>query len=215
MDLLSAPILLLTGLSLAAWIYLAWGRSGFWRTGQRLGTGGPALERWPAVAVLVPARNEGDLLGRTLPSLLRQEYPGSFHVGLIDDRSADHTGAVARKLAAGLDLAARLTVVAGREPPSGWTGKLWALEQGLRAVPATPYVLFTDADIVHPPDSLRQLVGMAEARRLDLASLMVTLRAAGRGERLGLAAFVYFFAKLYPFRRVSDPGRRTAAAAGG
>jgi hopene-associated glycosyltransferase HpnB len=215
--MLLATIFFLSGLSLAAWLYLAFIRSSFWRTDQRLEGPDVSFRNWPKVDIVVPARNEGDLLDRTLSSLLQQDYPGPFHIYLVDDRSEDDTGAVARKMAASLGGAAGLTVITGTEPPDGWTGKLWALEQGVRAAAPgeAPYLLFADADIVHPPASLRLLIGMAVDRRLDLASLMVMLQAQNRREKLGLAAFVYFFAKLYPFRQVNDPGCRTAAAAGG
>lgn len=204
--------------SLAAWLFLAFGRSMFWRTDVRL-PARTAPARWPSVAVVVPARDEAGVLPRSLPSLLAQDYPGDAEVILVDDGSTDGTGALAQRLAheqPGL----RLTVTSPGAPPPGWTGKLWALRHGIvlarTAHAAEPeYLLLTDADIAHEPDSLRELVSAATSADLDLVSQMARLRVAGGWERLVVPAFVYFFAQLYPFRRVNRPGSRTAAAAGG
>jgi hopene-associated glycosyltransferase HpnB len=199
---------------LVIWGYLAVGHGWYWRTDVPLPPAEPVTEL-PAVSVVVPARNEADVLPATLPALLRQDYPGPLHIVLVDDRSTDGTAEVAHRAAAGTGRG--LTVLAGSEPPAGWTGKLWALQQGLVASESTAsaLVLFTDADIAHPPDSLCRLVAAAEAERLDVVSLMALLPASRRWERLLIPAFVYFFAQLYPFRRVNRPGARTAAAAGG
>lgn len=210
---------LVSGASLLAWAYLVAGRGRFWLTDQRLPLAPGDVEglAWPAVSVIVPARNEAEVLPRTLPTLLRQDYPGPFHLFLVDDASEDATADMARWVARDVGASQRLTVVAGEPLPSGWTGKLWALEQGVRASAggAAPFLLLTDADIAHPPGGLRALVLKAEAEDLDLVSLMAHLRAETLWERLLIPAFVYFFAKLYPFRWVSDPRRATAAAAGG
>ncbi|HXF57410.1 MAG TPA: glycosyltransferase [Actinomycetota bacterium] len=198
--------------ALLLWAYLVLARGHFWVPDQTL----PALPdpaRWPAVAAVVPARDEAALLPRTLPTLLSQRYPGPFRVVLVDDRSRDGTAEVARALGAGDP---RLTVVRGTEPPPGWAGKVWAMAQGLAAAGGgAQYVLFTDADVAHGPDVLASLVRAAEARGLDLVSQMARLHADSFWERLLIPAFVYFFAQLYPFRWVNRPDRRTAAAAGG
>ncbi|MFI6692898.1 glycosyltransferase [Streptomyces sp. NPDC050433] len=201
--------------SLAAWGFLLLGQGFFWRTDQRL----PPREappRWPSVAVVVPARDEARMLPVSLPALLAQDYPGRAEIFLVDDSSTDGTGALARELAdrfGGLPL----TVVSAPEPAPGWTGKLWALRHGIAlAREGRPdYLLLTDADIAHEPDSLRELVSAARTNGLDLVSQMARLRVSTAWERLIVPAFVYFFAQLYPFRRVNKPGARTAAAAGG
>ena len=210
-----------TGASLLVWVWLVVARGRFWTTGQRLDPeADPAsadARDYPAVAVIVPARNEADTLPATLPALLRQEYPGPFTVFLVDDSSADGTAAVARAIADDMLTNGPLTVVSAGPLPEGWAGKVWAMHQGLEASARaeTPLILFTDADVLHPPDSLRRLVQKALDDGLDMASLMVLLRAEGPWERLLVPAYVYFFAKLYPFRHVNDPRRSTAAAAGG
>jgi hopene-associated glycosyltransferase HpnB len=185
---------------------------------------------WPAVAAVVPARNEAESLPGTLPALIAQDYPGPFHVFLVDDNSDDGTGALAAELGekAAWDGWAPLTVVDGRPRPDGWAGKVWAMAQGFAAAtgaspgteasPATAapeFVLFTDADIDWAPYALRALVQAAVADDRALVSQMALLRAETRWERMIVPAFVYFFAQLYPFRKVSDPKSRTAAAAGG
>ncbi|MFC9237976.1 glycosyltransferase [Streptomyces decoyicus] len=202
--------------SLLAWVWLLLGQGFFWRTDVRLPDRRDP-ERWPTVAVVVPARDEAAVLPDSLPSLLGQKYPGRAEVFLVDDGSTDGTGALARELAAargGLPL----TVSAPGEPEPGWTGKLWAVRHGIALAQervAPEYLLLTDADIAHDPDSLRELVAAARSAGLDLVSQMARLRAVTFWERLIVPAFVYFFGQLYPFRWVNRPGARTAAAAGG
>ncbi|ATW47242.1 glycosyltransferase [Streptomyces peucetius] len=201
--------------SLTAWGWLLLGQGFFWRTDQRL----PHRESpadWPDVAVVVPARDEAEVLPLSLPTLLAQDYPGRAEVVLVDDNSSDGTWELARSLAArhgGLPL----RLVTPGEPEPGWTGKLWALRHGIAAARerAPEFLLLTDADIAHAPDSLRELVAAARTGGLDLVSQMARLRVASGWERLVVPAFVYFFSQLYPFRRINRNGSRTAAAAGG
>jgi hopene-associated glycosyltransferase HpnB len=201
--------------SLAAltWMYLLAGHGGYWRTGQRLPASGAGRGGWPGVVAVVPARNEAEILPVTLRTLLSQDYPGDFSVVLVDDDSSDGTGEVA--LALGAQRPGRLLVVRGDPTPPGWAGKVWAMEQGRRAAGEAAYLLFTDADIGYAPDVLAALVRAAEDDDRVLVSQMALLRAETFWERLIVPAFVYFFAQLYPFRRVNRPGARTAAAAGG
>ncbi len=212
----------LTGLSLLSliiWIYLIAFRGGFWRARERLDGPPGDLDPWPAVAALVPARNEAEVLRQSLSTLLRQDYPGPFHVILIDDHSDDGTADIARRTAADLGQGARLTVTRSDPLPPGWAGKVWALSEGFRqareTVPDYEYLLLTDADIAHDAVNLRRLVAKARAEDRDLVSQMVVLVSEGFWARLLIPAFVLFFQKLYPFAWVNDPARRTAAAAGG
>ncbi|MFV2178268.1 glycosyltransferase [Actinomadura sp. LOL_011] len=200
--------------ALAGWAYLAAGHGGFWRTG-----GGPpqgaAPSAWPHVVAVVPARDEAAGLPETLPTLLAQDYPGRFDVVLVDDGSTDGTAGTARRLAAGAGAAADLRVVRASERPDGWAGKVWAMREGVRAAGEPEFVLFTDADIAYAPGTLERLVRAAVGEERDLVSRMATLGTGTPWERALVPAFVYFFALLYPFRRVGRPGARTAAAAGG
>ncbi|WP_344467934.1 glycosyltransferase [Kitasatospora kazusensis] len=199
--------------SLLCWLWLTCCHGFFWRTDQRLPPRRPPA-RWPEVAVLVPARDEAEVLPASLPSLLAQRYPGRARVILVDDHSSDGTGALAERLGAAGGLP--LTVTTPPPLPPGWTGKLWALRHGVElAGTGAEYLLLTDADIAHGPDSLAGLVAAAESNGLDLVSQMARLRVATAWERRIVPAFVYFFAQLYPFRRSNRPGARTAAAAGG
>jgi len=204
-----------------AWAYLIAGHGGFWRTSEWLPRVTAEPSAWPDVVAVVPARNEAAMLPVTLPALLGQDYPGTLTVIVVDDRSSDGTAEVAAKLGNGRPL----RVIAGTAAPAGWAGKVWAMAQGLGAVGLPPalgaspepagYVLFTDADIALAARTLRDLVAAAEADDRDLVSQMALLRTATGWERVVVPAFAYFFAQLYPFRRVNVPGSRTAAAAGG
>jgi len=210
-----------------AWVYLVAVHGGFWRTSQRLPRAradlGAGPSAWPDVVAVVPARNEAEMLPVTLPLLLGQDYPGTLTVLVVDDGSTDGTGEVGAEVSRSFrefsEAGSRaLRVIPGVPPPAGerWAGKVWAMAQGLRAAGTPDYVLFTDADIAwEGPDTLRRLVAAAEGDDRDLVSQMALLRAATGWERVVVPAFVYFFAQLYPFRRVNAPGSRTAAAAGG
>jgi hopene-associated glycosyltransferase HpnB len=203
----------IAALSLLSWLWLALGQGFFWRTDVRLPERRPP-ERWPEVAVVVPARDEAEVLPVSLASVLAQRYPGKARVILVDDGSTDGTGALARALGTAPG-ALPLTVTSPGEPPAGWTGKLWALRHGVELAGDVDLVLLTDADIAHGPESLTDLVSAAEHNGLDLVSQMARLRTTTGWERLIVPAFVYFFAQLYPFRWSNRPGARTAAAAGG
>ncbi len=198
----------------AAWVFLLAAHGGYWRTDQRLPRAQAGQDAWPDVTAVIPARNEAAVLPAALPTLLAQEYPGALRVLLVDDQSSDGTAEVATALASQA-AGAGLRVVAGAPPPDGWAGKVWAMEQGRRAAGQAAYLLFTDADIAYRPGTLTALVRAAEADDRALVSQMALLRAGTFWERLLVPAFVYFFAQLYPFRRVNRAGARTAAAAGG
>ena len=202
--------------ALVIWIYLVAGRGGFWCAGERDG-GGPSPIVWPDVIAVIPARDEAAGVGQTVGSLLGQDYPGSFSLIVVDDESVDGTTDVARLAAAAIGGVDRLTIVAGAAPPAGWTGKLWAVKQGVeRATTAAPeFLLLTDADIVYPPDTLRRLVSQSLSEGLALFSMMARLRCESLAERALIPAFIFFFQMLYPFSWVNDRRRATAAAAGG
>ena len=204
-------------LTLVVWVTLLVGRGGFWRVSERFenldfrepGRG------WPSVTAITPARNEAALLKETLPGLLGQNYPGRFTIAVVDDQSSDATALIAQRLMRGNP---RATLVDGAAPPSGWTGKLWALQQGLSWADETErsdYLLLVDADIVLMPDVLRRLVSLAEERGAVLVSLMAKLNCQSFAERWLVPAFIFFFRMLYPFSNVNDPRRKIAAAAGG
>ncbi|HEY7688761.1 MAG TPA: glycosyltransferase [Dongiaceae bacterium] len=207
-------------LSVAAWLYLLGFHGAFWRCGQVfIPTAHRMPEFWPAVAAIVPARDEVATIGPVLHSLLAQDYPGSFSVTLVDDRSTDGTAARASAAIAASGAGARAALLDGRPLPAGWAGKLWAQQQGidhaLARQPNIQFYFFCDADIVHRPETLRALVAKAETDRRDLVSLMVRLNCRSPWEKLLIPAFIFFFQKLYPFARANDDRSRTAAAAGG
>ena len=216
--------LIIAAIVLATWLYLIAARGGFWRAAERDDDGAvpaslPSMPQWPPVTAVMPARDEAETVGDTVASLLRQDYRGPFNVILVDDQSRDATARVAREGAAAFGAGDRLNVIAGRPLPAGWTGKLWAQNQGVEAVAqaANPpeYLLLTDADIVFAPCALSSLVARAERLGLVLNSLMVKLRCKSFAERMFVPAFVFFFQMLYPFGWVNDPRHATAAAAGG
>jgi hopene-associated glycosyltransferase HpnB len=212
--------------SLLVWIVRLAARGGFWRARparaldaniiESVGKGGSA---WPALVAVVPARNEADVIGRALASLLEQDYRGAFHIVVVDDDSTDGTAGAATGAARELGLERRLTVVSAKPLPPGWSGKVWAQAQGIAAIDTlgldAGFLLLTDADIRHPIDAATQLVARALLEDRDLVSLMVRLRCNSLWEKALMPAFVFFFAKLYPFAWVADTGKATAAAAGG
>jgi len=208
---------LIAGLSAAAWLYLLLGHGRFWLCSERL-PAGPLAEpaQWPAVAAVVPARNEEDTIAAVLGSLLAQDYPGPLSVTLVDDRSTDATRSRAEAIPPGRTA---LTILEAEPLPAGWSGKLWALHQGIaraaREQADIEYIFLSDADIAHEPGKLRKLVSKAEGERCDLVSLMARLNCETLWERLLIPAFVFFFQKLYPFPLANSDRSGVAAAAGG
>jgi len=209
-------------LTLAIWLYLLFGRGFFWlargtdeaRSERRAVVRSENKESLPSVVAVIPARNEAAVVGRAIASLLAQDYAGDFRIVLVDDHSSDGTADAAR-MAAGAQ-SDRIAIVAARPLPAGWTGKLWALSEGVRQIAVPPALyLFTDADIAHHPSNLSELVAWLEGERRDLVSLMVKLRCESLAERFLIPPFVFFFAMLYPFAWSNDSRRATAAAAGG
>ncbi len=201
--------------SAAIWLYLLTARGQFWRDRPEPGDFPPPAN-WPRIAAVIPARNEAESIGTAIRSLTAQDYPGEFGIVIVDDDSDDGTGDLARAAAAaGIR---PVVVLRGAELQLGWTGKMWAVSQGVAEAEARfdpDFLLLTDADIVHHKTNLRELVARAQAEKRDLVSLMVKLHCGTFAERALLPAFVYFFDMLYPFRWVADPRQPVAAAAGG
>ena len=202
-------------ISLFAWMYLLFAHGNFWRVAEQ-----PAPARLtgsPTITVVIPARNEADVIGRALTSLLRQQLNADLHIVLVDDNSADGTAEVARRAAAAAGKSDSLTIVQGKPLPTGWSGKVWAQEQGvMKALEFDPnYLLLTDADIEHAPDNLAILVAIAENQGTDLTSFMAKLHCDSWFERWLIPAFVFFFFMLYPPAWVRDRKRSAAGAAGG
>ncbi|HUB13673.1 MAG TPA: glycosyltransferase [Acetobacteraceae bacterium] len=201
-------MLFLTTLAFLLWLYLLLGHGRFWQSAPELPPARPTVT--PSVAIIVPARDEAAVVATTLRSLIAQDYTGPFRIILVDDNSTDHTGDIARAFAEQC-----LTVVAGAPHPAGWSGKLWAVAQGIAEAGAAELVLLTDADIEHRPGHLSALVAQLQATGADLVSEMVALRCQSLAEQALVPAFVFFFQLLYPFSWVNDPQSATAAAAGG
>ena len=200
------------GAALAVWLWLLVGHGGFWLARERDEVVPAPPTRWPSVVAVVPARDEADVIARSVGSLTAQDYPGEFRVIVVDDNSSDGTGEVLRTLFPGL--ANRVTVLSGSPLPADWTGKLWAVAQGIESAGAPEWLWLTDADIEHAPDTLASLVARGQAEGRTLVSLMARLRCDTPAERALIPAFVFFFQLLYPFAKVNRPGR-TAGAAGG
>jgi hopene-associated glycosyltransferase HpnB len=192
-------------LALAVWLYLIFAHGKFWLSDPQLPPATP--QEFPDVDIIVPARDEADTIGPVIGSLLAQDYGGKYRLILVDDNSTDGTAALA-------GVAANLDIISLKSKPAEWSGKLWALSQGVAASHA-PVILFTDADIVHDPRHLSALVAKLLQSRADMVSEMVRLNCTSLAERALVPAFVYFFQMLYPFARVNDPSSPVAAAAGG
>jgi hopene-associated glycosyltransferase HpnB len=203
-------------LSLLIWAYLVLARGGFWRIHPADLASGVKVNP-VQIAVIIPARDEADVVGRAVRSLLQQNGDNALHIFLVDDASTDGTAQAAGAAAIAEGQAQNLTVVPGSPLPPGWSGKLWAVQQGIAqaAKTAPVFFLFTDADIEHAPDSLAMLVSIAQAGPYDMASFMVKLHCQSVSEKLLIPAFVYFFFKLYPPAWIANPRRSEAGAAGG
>jgi hopene-associated glycosyltransferase HpnB len=188
-------------LALAIWLYLLLARGSFWRM-REPSYKNPAGPSMPSVTAVIPARDEAESVGKAVGSLVSQ-----VRVVVVDDASSDGTAGIAR--AAGAD------VVTAHPLPDGWTGKMWAVSEGIRAAGLPEYLLLTDADIVHPPDNVANLVARAQSGGYDLVSYMVRLRCSTLAEQALIPAFVFFFFLLYPPAWTAEPRRKTAGAAGG
>ncbi len=206
----------LAAIPLAIWLYLLLARGSFWRLSEDK-IEPRQLEDWPHVVAVVPARNEATAISQAISSIAKQDYPGEFSIIVVDDHSEDGTAALAQQAANESGASQRLKIHSAAPLAPGWTGKLWALHEGISATSekGVEFFWFTDADIEHAPDTLRRLVFRAEKNTLDLTSLMVLLQANTFAERLLIPAFLYFFLLLYPPRWIADPNASTAGAAGG
>jgi cellulose synthase/poly-beta-1,6-N-acetylglucosamine synthase-like glycosyltransferase len=248
-------VIVLATSSLLIWLYLALARGIFWRLRPFDDDQAKHLSAavGPPIVAIVPARNEAQTIGQTIAALLQQDYQGQLSVIVVDDHSEDATTQIAQQTAKENAADPRVQILRSSPLPPGWTGKLWALNEGIslacastssypdlvhsnmssraeRGTCVSPiddaqttdandtnpsYFWFTDADVVHAPDTLRRLVARAEQDKLDLTSLMVLLRAKTLPERMLIPAFLFFFLKLYPPRWTPDPRARNAGAAGG
>lgn len=200
-------MLILAALSLLLWLLVLAAPWQAWRCRERLEAEAPAvLSPRPDFSVLIPARNEAAVIATTLAAL-RAQAPAA-PVVLVNDQSDDATAQLAG--ASGLE---HLRIIQGTPPPAGWSGKLWALEQGLAEV-HTPWVLLLDADIRLAPGMLAALQTKAD-HGYALVSVLAEPCWRGWAARGLLPAFVHFFKLLYPFALANQPGSRVAAAAGG
>ena len=209
----------IAALSLLIWLYLFLFNGHFWQIwiADADGRTVPPLGRWPSVTAIVPARNEAASIEEAVKSLARQDYRGDFSIVVVDDHSDDGTGDLARKTAEDSGSRAAVEVLEAPQLLAGWTGKLWALQAGIdaAAMKRVDFLWFTDADVVHGPETLTELVACAEREAYDLTSLMVLLQADTFAEKLVIPPFLYFFLMLYPPRRIANTEARTAGAAGG
>jgi hopene-associated glycosyltransferase HpnB len=212
-----SPLIGVAALPGAIWLYLLLGRGGFWRVNRQFVPRMPETIASPYVAVVIPARNEADVIGIAIDSLLRQNYSGRLQIFLVDDASSDRTAIQAREAAEQAGRLGMLTVITSAALPVGWTGKMWAVSQGIAQAAKThpDYLLLTDADISHAPDNVRRLTALAEAKSLDLASLMVRLQTVSFAEKALIPAFVFFFFMLYPPEWIASSRKKLAGAAGG
>jgi len=206
----------LSAIPLAIWVYLLMARGYFWRVSED-NLGPKRLEDWPRVVAIVPARNEALTISQAVSSLAKQNYPGEFSIMVVDDHSEDGTAALAQQAANESGASQRVKIHVASPLALGWTGKLWALNEGMQSAASysAEFFWFTDADIEHAPDTLQRLVSRAEKESLDLVSLMVLLQAKTLPERLLIPPFLYFFLMLYPPRWIADPNASAAGAAGG
>ena len=164
-------------------------------------------EELSEITVLIPARDEEETISAAIRGLKGQG--ADLNIILVDDQSTDGTGETALRAGEG-----KLHIISGKPLPAGWSGKLWALEQG-RSLIKTPLTLLMDADIELRPGILVALRKMMKQNDLQFASLMAELRMKNFWERMLMPAFIYFFKLLYPFRLSNSGFSRVAAGAGG
>ncbi len=208
---------IIAALALVIWLGLIASR--FWTVREQDENAPFAIPaRWPDVVAVVPARDEADVILQSLQSVADQDYAGTFRIILVDDNSSDGTGDLARGLGAD-----RIAVMDGAPLPAGWTGKLWALSQGILAAGDASYFWLTDADITHAPDTLTRLMGIAASENQGpndrgggkkLVSFMAVLNSEGWAARILVPAFVYFFKMIYPFGWINQPSIFAGAAGG-
>jgi len=203
-------------ISLAIWLYLTFARGFFWRAPRSNSSLSSYRDSGLRVAAVIPARDEAAGIASVVEALL-QQHDLKMPVFLVDDGSTDGTAGIARAAAAKLGRTEQLTIVEGQALPPGWTGKLWAMHQGIERARAldTEWLLLADADVLQGPSTVSSLAGIARHGEYDLVSYMVRLHCTSFAEKLLIPAFVYFFFKLYPPARIRDPKNKTAGAAGG
>jgi hopene-associated glycosyltransferase HpnB len=202
-------------IAVVTWSYLVLARGLFWRIKSAQPTVGDKTGFSDSVVAVVPARNEAEVIGPAVTSLLNQSV--AMPVILVDDESTDDTANVARRAAEKAAKADALIVIQSKPLPTGWTGKLWAMHQGIeRARALNPaWFMLTDADVLHGPETVANLSLIASNGHYDLVSFMVKLHCESLAEKLVIPAFVYFFFMLYPPTWIRDARRSTAGAAGG
>ena len=210
-------LLLVCGtLSLLAWLYLLFFHGRFWQVSRLQSQTLPATSINGTIAVIIPARDEANNIGRAVRSLLAQSCANVLQIYVVDDNSTDGTADAARAAVSGSDQE-RLHIISGRPLQPGWTGKLWAVQQGIdAALEANPqFLLLTDADVEHAPENIATLAAIAERDGFDLVSFMVKLHCQSAAEKLLIPAFVFLFFMLYPPLWIRSPKRKAAGAAGG
>jgi len=151
-------------------------------------------EQWPAVTVIAPGRNEGHVLQQTLGSLCQMTYP-NYGVVFVDDQSSDNTADICAQLQRQYS---HLRVIKNQTaPPTGWTGKVWAVHQADGCI-TTPYVLFTDSDMVHHPESLIYAMRLMLHRKLDLLTLLPWMTPGGAVEQAVMLTATLAIQRLAP-----------------
>jgi hopene-associated glycosyltransferase HpnB len=203
-------LILLGALPIAIWAYLLLGRGWFWWISPfKLAV--TAHNHAERIAVVIPARDEAASMAQVVASWDAQHYDGPLRIFIVDDHSSDGTADITRHA---IGNSTRFQFLSAPEKPAHWTGKLWAVSRGIEAARqfAPDYFLFTDADIVHAPDTLRALIDRATRGGYDLVSLMVRLQCSTTAEKALIPAFVFFFFLLYPPR---SKATGAAGAAGG
>jgi hopene-associated glycosyltransferase HpnB len=212
MSVLATSVATLTAVT---WAYLALARGSFWRIKSATAAASDHAVFSGGVVAVVPARNEAEMIGPVVASLLNQSVP--MPVILVDDESTDRTADVARRAAENACRAGALIVVQSKPLPAGWTGKLWAMRQGIEhaRVFNPKWLMLADADVLHGPETVANLGLIASHGDYDLVSFMVKLHCESLPEKLLIPAFVYFFFMLYPPAWIRNARRSTAGAAGG